>query len=129
MSQRPSEMHAAAIVPITDLARSREFYEGKLGLEGRETPGGWRLRADYGTEINLLEVPPGEGATWPLATFRVDDVTATVRELRARGVDFLGPGDLPFSLDDEGVSRGQDGLEVAWMRDPDGNILTIYALR
>lgn len=69
------------------------------------------------------------GADWPLATFRVDDVTTSVRELRRRGVDFLGSDELPFTLDEDGVSRDQDGLEVAWMRDPDGNVLTLFALR
>lgn len=52
-----------------------------------------------------------------------------MRELRRRGVEFLGSDELPFTLDDDGVSRDQDGLEVAWMRDPDGNVLTLFALR
>ena len=38
---------------------------------------------------------------------------------------FLGSDDLPFELDDDGVSVAQDGLSVAWMRDPDGSVLTI----
>lgn len=129
MTTRPTDMHAAAIIPITDLDRSREFYEHKLGLEGTETPGGWRLSADFGTELNLLQVDGAGGADWPLATFRVDDVTASVRALRRRGVEFLGSDELPFTLDNDGVSRDQDGLEVAWMRDPDGNVLTLFALR
>jgi hypothetical protein len=53
---------------------------------------------------------------------------ATVGELRSRDVPFLGPDDIPFSLDADGVSTGQEGLRVAWMRDTDGNILTIYSL-
>ena len=123
------DMRAAAVVAVTDLERAREFYEGKLGLTGSATPGGWRVEAEHGTVLHLLPgISTAGSADWPVATFLVTDVHATVRELRSRGVPFLGPGDLPFALDDDGVSNDQPGLRVAWMRDPDGSILTVYAL-
>jgi catechol 2,3-dioxygenase-like lactoylglutathione lyase family enzyme len=111
------------------LDRARSFYENQLGLEGSPAPGGgWVLAGDGGTVLNLLtDVPDAGSASWPVATIRVDDVHAVVRALRDRGVPFLGQGDLPFELDDDGVSLGQDGLRVAWMRDPDGSILTIFS--
>lgn len=122
-------MHVAPVIAVTDLGRAREFYEGKLGLEGSATPGGWTLSADQGTVINLLpDVSSAGSADWPVATFRVADVHAKVRELRSRGVPFLGKDDLPFPLDDEGVSVDQSGMKVAWLRDPDGSILTVYEL-
>lgn len=61
----------------------------------------------------LADVSSAGSADWPVATFRVTDVHATVRELRSRGVPFLGPDDLPFDLDDDGVSRDRSGMEVA----------------
>lgn len=86
------------------------------------------LAGDDGTTLNLLpDVADAGSASWPVATIRVDDVHAVVRELRKRDVAFLGAGDLPFELDDDGVSVGQDGLAVAWMRDPDGSIVTIFS--
>ena len=107
MTDRPASMHAAAIVAVTDLDRS--FYEGQLGLEGSASAGGgWSLAADHGTVVDLL---PG-----------------VVRDLRSRGVPFLGPDDIPFSLDTDGVSTDDSGTRVAWMRDPDGNILTVYSV-
>jgi catechol 2,3-dioxygenase-like lactoylglutathione lyase family enzyme len=128
-SGRPSALHIAPVVAVTDLERSRAFYEDKLGLDGVPTPGGWTVSGDYGTVINLLPgVSDAGSASWPVATFRVDEVSDTVRALRERGVPFLGPDDIPFDLDGNGVSTGQEGLRVAWMRDPDGNILTIYSL-
>ena len=128
MSDRPAIMHIAPIIAVSDLGRAREFYEGKLGLDGAATPGGWTLSADHGTVINLLPEVPGAGsASWPVATFRVADVHATVRELRSRGVPFLGKDDVPFALDDDGVSTDDSGMRVAWLRDPDGSILTVYA--
>jgi len=35
--------------------------------------------------------------------------------------------DVPFDLDADGISVTDD-LRVAWMRDPDGNILTVFQL-
>ena len=79
-------MHVGAVIAVTDLDRAREFYEGKLGLAGAATPGGWLVR----------------------------------------GVGFLGPDDLPFTLDADGISADTSGLHVAWLRDPDGSVLTIF---
>jgi catechol 2,3-dioxygenase-like lactoylglutathione lyase family enzyme len=108
MVNRPTAMHIAPVIAVTDLDRAREFYEHRLGLDGAETPGGWAASADHGTVLNLLSgVPSAGSADWPVATFRVDDVHATVRALRSRGVPFLGPDDLPFTLDDDGVSSQQ----------------------
>ena len=120
-------MHAGAVIAVTDLARARAFYEGALGLAGHETSGGWEIEADAGTVIYLLpDVPDAGAASWPVASFRVPDVHAAVRRLRAAGVPFLGPGDLPFTLDADGVSADTTGLRVAWLKDPDGNILTVF---
>ena len=129
---RPFLIHPGAIAPVvavTDLERARTFYEDQLGLDGSPSAGGgWALAGDQGTVLNLLaDVPDAGSATWPVATLRVDDVRAVARELRQRGVPFLGTDDLPFELDDDGVSVTQDGLDVAWMRDPDGNVLTVFS--
>ena len=130
MSDRPATMRAAAIVAVSDLDRARAFYEDKLGLDGSVSAGGgWTLSADQGTVLNLLPgVTDAGSADWPVATFHVDNTTAVVRELRSRGVPFLGSDDLPFTLDEDGVSTDESGLQVAWMRDPDGNILTVYSI-
>lgn len=128
MTNRPNPFHAAPVIAVTDLDRARSFYEDQLGLDGAEAPGGWKLTADHGTVLILLHGVEDAGSTsWPVATLKVDDVHATVSELRSRGVPFLGQDDLPFALDEDGVSVDQDGMQVAWMRDPDGSILTVYA--
>ena len=85
-------------------------------------------RADDGTVIYLLpEVADAGSAGWPVASFRVTDVREKVRDLRSRGVPFLTEADVPFDLDADGISVTDD-LRVAWMRDPDGNILTVFQL-
>src|ERR1700761_4486722 len=99
---RPAPMHVGALIAVTDLARAREFYEGKLGLDGRETPGGWELRSDLGTVVYLLpDISDAGTAGWPLASFLVDDLRPVVRQYRQRGVQFLQGGELPFELDED----------------------------
>ena len=123
-----ADMHVGAVIAVTDLDRAREFYEGRLGLTGEATPGGWLLRGDGGSVAYLLPgISDAGSASWPVASFHVDDIRATVRDLRARGVSFLGPDDLPFTLDADGISADTSGLEVAWLRDPDGSVLTVFS--
>ena len=119
-------MHIGAIVAVSDLARSRAFYEKQLGLAGGPSPGGWRLEADEGTVIYLLPgIDEAGSASWPVASILVADVHEAVSALRGRGVPFLGMDDLPFDLDADGVSV-TDEMSVAWLRDPDGSILTVF---
>jgi len=119
-------MHVGPVIAVTDLARARAFYEDALGLEGEETPGGWALHADEGTVAYLLpDVPEAASATWPIASFRVAQLREKVRSLRANGVPFLNNDDLPFDLDEDSISV--TGLmQVAWIRDPDGSVLTLF---
>jgi hypothetical protein len=106
-------VHARPLIGVSNLQRARASYEDQLGLVGAQTPGGWMVRADAGTVCHLLpSVPEAGSASWPVAGLRVADGHAEVRELRSRGVPFLGPDDLPFPLDD-GVSSDQTGMQVA----------------
>src|SRR5208283_5613830 len=88
--------------PVTNLARSRAFYEGVLGLveiprpAGLGIPGGW-YRAGA-CEVHLIETPPGVdvGAPAPTLTplarhaaFAVNDYEATLKHLREQLTEVL----------------------------------------
>jgi catechol 2,3-dioxygenase-like lactoylglutathione lyase family enzyme len=119
-----------AVVATTDLDRARDFYEGKLGLraEAMDMPGEaaqeLAMYACGGGSTLLVYVRETAGdSAATSATFRVDDVEATVAELRGRGVQFEDY--------DTGDVRTHDGIltlgdfRAAWFKDPDGNILGI----
>jgi catechol 2,3-dioxygenase-like lactoylglutathione lyase family enzyme len=108
---------------ITDLERSRRFYEGVLGLEQIERPDLGAVKGVWyrtgGTEVHLI-VPP-EGAEVgaapnkisPVAghvAFWVDDYGATRDRLRSKGIDVL----------EAGPRAGQ-----MWVQDPDGNVIEL----
>jgi catechol 2,3-dioxygenase-like lactoylglutathione lyase family enzyme len=122
-------LNVGAIVPVSDMDASRAFYEGTLGLEGEPAPGGYVLRAGGETRIFLLDVAAYAGqADWPLASFRTDDLAATVADLVGRGVqlEIMGDGD-PYRTDERGIADLGDML-IAWFRDPDRQVISVFQL-
>jgi catechol 2,3-dioxygenase-like lactoylglutathione lyase family enzyme len=121
----------AARLPAQDLARARAFYADKLGLEPvEEREGGLRYVGASG-EFALFESAGSASGDHTQMGWEVDDLEATVRELRARGVVFE-EYDLPGLRTVDGIadiegnypSKGV-GERGAWFRDSEGNMLGI----
>jgi glyoxylase I family protein len=105
-------------VRIADLARSRAFYEGLLGLPAAERPqfgfpGAWYDAG--GTQVHLLQNPQTNPTvsddidpTAPHFAFEVTDLAGVRHELDARGIPYLAFGD-----------------EQLWVRDPDGYVVEL----
>jgi len=117
--------NAGATLAVSDLERAREFYENTLGLEPlQEDPGS----VVYKSGNSVLLVYPSEyagtnqatAATWAVG----DDFDATVEGLRAKGVTFEHYDDLPDTTR-EGDVHVMGGLKGVWLKDPDGNILSL----
>lgn len=122
----------ATRLPAQDLQRARRFYEEKLGLKPvEERPGGLRYRCRVG-EFVLFESAGASSGDHTQMSWEVDDLGATVRELRARGVVFE-EYDLPGLRTVDGIaevtgnypSRGGVGERAVWFRDSEGNVLGI----
>jgi catechol 2,3-dioxygenase-like lactoylglutathione lyase family enzyme len=110
-----------ATIPVTDLDRSRQFYEGILGLTVLwDSPASIRLSCGGGTELSIFRRGQSK-ADHTLAHFEVTDIDAVVRELEAQGVDFTDYSEGPLQTTGHiariGPARG------AWFHDPDGNTL------
>jgi catechol 2,3-dioxygenase-like lactoylglutathione lyase family enzyme len=114
------------VVPVSDLDTSLAYYERLLGLAGEPAPGGYRLRAGDRTVIYLLTGTDYAGqAEWPLMSFKTDDLAGTVDELLARGV--RTERDVPYDVDDRGIAT-TDGMRIAWLRDPDRQVIALFEL-
>ena len=122
----------ATRIPVQDLDRARRFYADKLALEpSEERPGGLLYRCASG-EFSLFESAGGSPGTFTQMAWYVDDVEATVAELKARGVAFEEV-DLPGLRTVDGIaevagnypSKGGKGERAAWFRDSEGNMLGI----
>ena len=114
------------VIPVSDLDRSLEFYEGALGLPGEAIPAGYLLRCGGDTVIHLLAGTGYAGqADWPLASFATDRLEEVVDELHARGLDLVRFDDGPQRTDERGIAE-LDGVRIAWVRDPDRQVLSIF---
>jgi catechol 2,3-dioxygenase-like lactoylglutathione lyase family enzyme len=122
----------ATRIPVQDLDRARRFYAEKLGLEpSEERPGGLLYRCASG-EFALFESAGSSPGTFTQMGWDVDDIDATVAELKARGVVFEEV-DIPGLETVDGIaevagnypSKGGKGERAAWFRDDDGNMLGI----
>lgn len=63
-------------------------------------------------------------ATNTVASFKVDDVLATVNELKGKEVTFESY-DMPEIKTDENNIATFGEYKAAWFKDPDGNILAL----
>jgi catechol 2,3-dioxygenase-like lactoylglutathione lyase family enzyme len=123
---------AATRIPVQDLDRARRFYAEMLGLEpSEERPGGLLYRC-AGGEFALFDSAGGSPGTFTQMAWDVDDIEATVAEMKARGVVFEEV-DLPGLRTVDGIaevsgnypSKGGKGERAAWFRDSEGNMLGI----
>ena len=106
-----------------DLDAARSFYGETLGLEISDGPMGV-LSLDFadGRSVMIYPKPDFTPATYTILNFPVDDVDAAVDELTSRGVEFERYEG--FDQDEKGIARGQ-GPDIAWFKDPAGNILSV----
>ncbi len=107
-------------VAVSDLERSKRFYEDQLGLPVLdEQPFAIRFGAGHGSQISVRRGQPNVGQT--VGHFEVADIDAEVAALIARGVEFEEyetPKTTNF-IATIGPARG------AWFKDPDGNMFGV----
>ena len=83
-----SDAHAVTKLPAQDLDRARRFYRDKLGLEPvEEREGGLRFIC-AGTEFHLFSSSGAPSGASTQMGFEVENLEATLADLRARGVTF-----------------------------------------
>jgi catechol 2,3-dioxygenase-like lactoylglutathione lyase family enzyme len=112
---------AVTTLVVSDVDRSKKFYEEQLGLTLlEETPFSCRFGAGKGSQLTVRRGQPAvSGPT--VAHFEVDDIETEVRDLASRGVTFEEyetPKTVNF-IAQVGPARG------AWFKDPDGNVLGV----
>jgi catechol 2,3-dioxygenase-like lactoylglutathione lyase family enzyme len=125
------DARVATRLPAQDLDRARRFYSEKLGLEpAEERPGGLLYHGASGSFVLFASTGASPG-TFTQMAFDVDDIEATVAELKRRGVAFEEV-DVPGLKTVDGIaevegnypSKGR-GERGAWFRDSEGNLLGV----
>jgi catechol 2,3-dioxygenase-like lactoylglutathione lyase family enzyme len=112
------------MVAVKDLGEATAFYEKTLDLTRvGENPGG----VEYRSGASRLFVYESEFAGTNKATsavWQVDDLEATVRALKAKGVAFEHYDDLPDTTRDRDI-HAAGAFRIAWFKDPTGNIFEV----
>jgi lactoylglutathione lyase len=110
---------SAVRIFVDDLDRARGFYGGVLCLREKAARPDWAVFDVDGKDLVIEAIAP-EHPEHDLVgrllavSFRVDDIDAVYRELKAKGVSFAQPPE----------KQAWGGI-LAFPRDPDGNILTL----
>lgn len=110
---------------VDDTDKAKAFYVDVVGLTVNDEDG--MLQIDLGDDHFVLVYPKGEAhrpASFTVLNLPVDDVSAAVRELADRGVEFARYDGMP--QDEDGVMKG-NGPDIAWFTDPAGNVISVIA--
>jgi catechol 2,3-dioxygenase-like lactoylglutathione lyase family enzyme len=111
---------------VDDLARAKAFYAETLGLKVDDEGAGLRLHLPGGGGVFVYPKDDHQPATFTILNFEVDNIDAAVDALRDKGVQFEHYEDIP--TDEKGVLRGISknlGPDIAWFKDPAGNVLSV----
>jgi catechol 2,3-dioxygenase-like lactoylglutathione lyase family enzyme len=116
------------VLLATDLAESKDFYAGKLGLEIlRESEEEVVYKCGGDSQLAVTRSTTGTADEQTQAGWRVDDLAAELAELRSRGVE-IQEYDMPGLKTVDGVADIGFAL-IAWIVDPHRNALAITQLK
>jgi catechol 2,3-dioxygenase-like lactoylglutathione lyase family enzyme len=114
---------AIATVAVRDIETARRFYEDKLGLKPAHAESHGVITYRSGGSSLLVYTSQFAGTnqattvTWSVG----GDFDDVVRSLQSKGVPFERYDGLPGVTREGDIHRSGD-LELAWFKDPDGNI-------
>jgi catechol 2,3-dioxygenase-like lactoylglutathione lyase family enzyme len=121
------DTHAFSSFSVDDIQRAKEFYGETLGLEVSETEEGLGLRIAGGGQVFIYPKPNHTPASFTILNFPVVDIDQAVDALQKLGVRFESyEGEM--KTDEKGIFRGGaigKGPDIAWFKDPAGNILSV----
>ncbi|MDF2559787.1 MAG: glyoxalase [Microbacterium sp.] len=112
---------------VDDIDAAKQFYGTTLGLDVEVNAMGFLdLRLPSGASILVYAKPNHTPASFTILNFPVADVDTAVDELNERGVQTKIYSDEEFPSDSRGIVRGNgQGPDIAWFRDPAGNVLAV----
>jgi catechol-2,3-dioxygenase len=114
---------------VDNLEQAKEFYVKVLGLEVKENSmGSIELVIPGSNNVLIYPKEDHRPADFTVLNFPVNDIDETVDLLIKKGIRFEHyKGNI--QTDQKGISRADDmGPDIAWFKDPAGNILSVLAI-
>lgn len=123
----PGANRVSAVICSTDLARSKDFYENKVGLRLSPQTITNHLLFECGDGSTLLVYgrPTPNKADHTQVRFWSEDVEGDVKMLAGRGVVFE-EYDFPALKTVGGIATTPGVGKSAWFKDPDGSTLALF---
>ncbi len=115
----------AATLAVKDMAKTKEFYEDKLGLkpQGDVTGGGQMYKSGdsmiFVYESKFAGTNEATAATWGVGK----DLEKVIEDLKSKGVKFEHY-EMP-ETERKGDIHWWGEMGSAWFKDPSGNILNL----
>ncbi len=115
------------IVCTTRIQDAELFYSDTLGLPLKARSHGALVFDVSGSDLRVSPVPSLEPSAHTVVGFSVLSLQDVMSGLAAKGVVWERFPNVPH--DESGALTLPDGTQVAWFRDPDGNLLSIVQYR
>ena len=116
---------------VDHLENAQQFYGETLGLKTEvidEENGLMTLHLAGDRPTIVYQQKGSTPASYTILNFPVEDIDEAVDELARRGVSFERYEGFPFEQDEKGIARGiaaGQGPDIAWFKDPAGNVLSV----
>ena len=110
---------------VNDLKKAKEFYGVTLGLEVSEEMDLLDLHIAGGSHILIYPKSDHTPATFTILNFPVADIEEAVDQLTKAGIRFEQYSQPDIKTDAKGIARETGGPNIAWFKDPAGNILSV----
>lgn len=109
---------------VNNIEKAREFYGQTLGLSISESEQGLELNLAGGHTVFLYPKPNHTPASFTVLNFPVKDIDEAVEELTTLGIKLERYNQPDLKTDERGIMKGP-GMQIAWFKDPAGNILSV----
>lgn len=110
---------------VDDQTKAKAFYTETLGLKLADETMGLRFDLPGSGTVFCYPKDDHQPATFTILNFQVDNIDEAVEALKAKSVTFEKYEGM---TDDKDIARGianHRGPDIAWFKDPAGNILAV----
>src|SRR5687767_6396021 len=113
---------------VNDLKSAQNFYQETLGLKTELGPMDLKIQLPGGAQVFVYQKENHSPASFTILNFAVPNIDAAIIDLTKKGIEFERYNDHDLPQDNKGVFRGLSanmGPDIAWFKDPAGNILSV----
>lgn len=112
-----------AFLPTVKQEQSKQFYMNILGLK-LVSEDDFALEFE-GTGVLLRITTVKKFNPYPFTGlgFKIEDIASQIKSLNKKGVEFERYNS--FEQDDLGIWTSPNKAQIAWFKDPDGNLLSL----